>query len=113
MRTTLSRPLGWSAALGLALAGGLFCFNAPAVADEPKPADSTDARAYVPKEKDVPTYDLFDAVDKGLVTVSAEGDGKGRMTLSVKNRSKTQLRVILPPGLIASGVSGQFGGMGG
>ena len=43
----------------------------------------------------------------------AEGRGDGRMTVSVTNRTKRQLRVVLPPGLIAQGATGQFGGMGG
>ena len=34
------------------------------------------------------------------------------MVLSVKNKSSKALRIILPPGLIASGASGQFGGGG-
>ena len=95
------------------LAGGLMAFSATvARADDPAPASgakSTDKQ----KEKDVPSYDLFEAVEKGLVAVSAEGIGDGRMTVSVKNRTKKELRVVLPPGLIASGASGQFGGMGG
>jgi len=32
------------------------------------------------------------------------------MTLSLKNRTGTKLRVVLPPGLIVSGATGQFGG---
>ena len=49
----------------------------------------------------------------GLVSVKAEGIGDGRMTFSVTNKSKRQLRVVLPPGIIAQGATGQFGGMGG
>ena len=50
---------------------------------------------------------------QGDISVKAEGSGDGRMTLSLTNRTKRHLRVVLPPGLIASGVTGQFGGMGG
>jgi hypothetical protein len=49
----------------------------------------------------------------GLVAVEAEGRGDGRMTLSVTNNTRRQLRVVLPPGIIAQGATGQFGGMGG
>ena len=46
--------------------------------------------------------------------MTAEGTGDGRMTLSLTNRTNPKLRVVLPPGLIASGATGQFGGgMGG
>src|SRR4051812_36928130 len=64
-------------------------------------------------EKDLPTYDLLDAMGKGVVGVEAEGIGDGRMTVSVSNRTNGQLRVVLPPGLVAQGASGQMGGMGG
>src|SRR5947208_3400487 len=110
MRETL-RMLVRTAAL--TVAGGLLAAYAPANparADEPSTAD--DIKASVPADK-VPTYNLLDAAKQGLVTVKAEGLGDGRMTLSVHNRSKKELRVVLPPGLIASGASGQFGGMGG
>jgi hypothetical protein len=56
---------------------------------------------------------LFEAVRQGDVSVKAEGSGDGRMTLSLTNKTKRPLRVVLPPGLIASGATGQFGGMGG
>ncbi|GAC1469159.1 MAG: hypothetical protein NVSMB9_12640 [Isosphaeraceae bacterium] len=99
---------------GLLLLGGLSVPLSSAHAEEP-PA-SEDVAASIPfekGEKHVPTYDLLDAAKKGLVTVSAQGLGDGRMSLSVHNKSKSQLRVVLPPGLIVSGASGQFGGMGG
>ena len=35
------------------------------------------------------------------------------MTLTVTNKTRRQLRVVLPPGIIAQGATGQFGGMGG
>src|SRR6185437_15901634 len=110
----MRRPLRTIArSAALTLAGGLFALYAPANAaraDEPSPSD--DVKASVPADK-VPTYDLLDAAKQGLVSVKAEGLGDGRMTLSVHNRTKKELRVVLPPGLIASGASGQFGGMGG
>src|SRR4051794_21020223 len=64
-------------------------------------------------EQELPTFSLLEAMDKGLVGVEAEGIGDGRMTVSVTNHTKGQLRVVLPPGLVAQGASGQMGGMGG
>ncbi len=65
------------------------------------------------KDEDIPETDLLDAMRQGLVAVDAKGRGDGRITMTIKNRTKRQLRVVLPPGLIAQGATGQFGGMGG
>ena len=35
------------------------------------------------------------------------------MTMTITNKTRRQLRVVLPPGIIAQGVTGQFGGIGG
>ncbi len=59
------------------------------------------------------TINLLEGVRSGKLAVDARGTGDGRMVLEVTNRSRRTLRVVLPPGLIASGVTGQFGGMGG
>jgi hypothetical protein len=67
----------------------------------------------VQNDKNVEEMSLLDAMSDGLVSVTAEGIGDGRMTMSVTNRTKRQLRVILPPGIIAQVATGQFGGMGG
>jgi hypothetical protein len=75
----------------------------PAVASEPSP-EAVD--------HPVPSVGLFDGLRQGALAVSAEGSGDGRMVLSVTNRSPRPLRVVLPPGLIASGATGQFGGGG-
>ena len=77
-----------------------------------KKSDVT-SRRDVKAPEDVPEMDLLEASRQGLVSVQAEGRGDGRMTVSVTNRTKRQLRVVLPPGLIAQGATGQFGGMGG
>src|SRR6516162_3440628 len=113
MRNSL-RPVGWFATLSLV--GGVLTFVAPigsAMADEPKATPEGAAPALSDAEKEGPSYSLFDAVKQGFVSADAEGDGNGKMTISVHNRTKKPLRVVLPPGLIASGASGQFGGMGG
>src|SRR5277367_1457029 len=63
------------------------------------PAKAGDSQAK--KEQDIPEYDLLDAVRQGLVGVEAEGRGDGRMTMSVTNKTKRQLSVVLPPGIVA------------
>jgi hypothetical protein len=75
--------------------------KAPAAASATKPDESP------------PEISLLDAVRKGQVAVQAEGIGDGRMTVSVTNRTRKPLRVVLPPGIVAQGATGQFGGMGG
>ncbi|MDR3636595.1 MAG: hypothetical protein P4L84_22525, partial [Isosphaeraceae bacterium] len=71
------------------------------------------AKAEKSTQKEAQEISLLDAVRQQLVTVEAEGTGDGRMTLNVTNQSSRRLNVVLPPGLIASGATGQFGGMGG
>jgi hypothetical protein len=67
-----------------------------------------------PKDtSDTPTINLLDAMRDHLVSVQAEGIGDGRMTMSLTNRTRKTLRVVLPPGIVAQGATGQFGGMGG
>src|SRR5579883_1246928 len=99
----------WTRVFAALLAGSLVMALSPsqALAQAPKdqPAPTTD--------QDVSTLDLLDAVQKGFVAVKAEGTGDGRMTLSVTNRTKRALRVVLPPGIVAQSATGQFGGMGG
>jgi hypothetical protein len=55
------------------------------------------SKDHVKTKEDVFEIDLLKASVEGLVTVHAEGRGDGRMTVSVTNRSKRQLRVVLPP----------------
>ena len=56
-------------------------------------------------------HNLLDAMRQGLVSAQAEGTGDGRITISVTNRTSRPLRVILPPGIVAQGATGQMGGM--
>ncbi len=74
---------------------------------------TTPAKQAATDDENIPTYNLLEAMNQGLVDVQATGRDDGRMTVSVTNQSQKQLRVVLPPGLIAQGASGQFGGMGG
>ncbi len=60
------------------------------------------------------TIDVLKGIQTGQLSVTAEGTGDGRITMSLTNRTNNKLRVVLPPGLIVSGATGQFGGgMGG
>src|SRR5262245_10556367 len=115
MRATNAQPrdfervvtMRWSAVrlLSARLASGLCALMLAgcSVGVEPPPG---------PGDKSVPAVGLFDGLRQGDLAARAEGSGDGRMVLSVTNRSSRSLRVVLPPGLIASGTTGQFGGGG-
>src|SRR5690349_19221779 len=90
-----------------ALVGGLVVF-VPGSAQAQQPAGNKNKKTV-----EIPDVSLLDAVRNGDVSVDAEGIGDGRMMVSVTNNSSRKLNVVLPPGLIASGATGQFGGMGG
>src|SRR5262245_56886286 len=64
-------------------------------------------------EQDPPEVNLLEAMRQGEISVQAEGMDDGRMKMSLTNRTRRPLRVVLPPGVIAQGATGQFGGMGG
>jgi hypothetical protein len=108
-----------NACLALICASGLTltmfaALSPPARANDPtdrspKKADPSGAD----RESEVPAINLLEALRDGKVSAEAEGIGDGRMTLSITNRTKRQLRVVLPPGIIAQSATGQFGGMGG
>ena len=78
-----------------------------------KSKDQTPADA-AKTDDDPPTIDVLKGIQTGQLSVTAEGTGDGGMTMSLTNRTDSKLRVVLPPGLIVSGITGQFGGgMGG
>ena len=70
-----------------------------------------------PKKPETPPparVGLLEGLRDGRLAVKAEGSGNGQMSFNVTNKTKQPLRVVLPPGLGASGATGQFGdGMGG
>jgi hypothetical protein len=68
------------------------------------------AAAPDPYVTEARTIGLLEGIRTGVLRVSAEGTGGDRMNLSVTNRSTRRLRVVLPPGLVAAGAAGQFGG---
>ena len=96
---SLTSPLRL-AGLSAALMGGFSL--PPVLADEPATPTQTQAK------EDTPKVSLLDAMRDGSVAVAAEGSGDGRMTVTVTNRTQRQLRVVLPPGLIATGATGQL-----
>jgi len=99
----LSLVRAWSAA-GL-LTCSLIGAAAPAWAEpgEPAPADD-DAPAAV---------SVLDARKAGDLKVEARGAGQDRVKITLTNNSSKRLKVVLPPGLVASSVAGQRGGGGG
>ena len=72
-----------------------------------KPAAPSPDKAHV----DPPEFNLLHAMHQGLVSVRTEGSGDGRVTVSVTNRTRKPLRVVLPPGIVAQSATGQMGGM--
>ena len=80
---------------------------------KPAPPGAKSDASGVKSEQRVREVNLLDAARDGLISVQAEGRGDGRMTVSITNRSQRQLRIVLPPGIIAQSATGQFGGMGG
>ena len=72
---------------------------------------ATNATRTKDRDRKSPPTNLSTSLRQGDISVQAEGTGDGRMTLALTNRTKRPLRVVLPPGLIASGATGQMGGM--
>ena len=114
--------------LAAAALGGLFLLStigrAHAQATKPdappKPATHTEKKSthsakasHAVKESDLPDVNLLDAARAGAVMLDAEGMGDGRMAVIVTNSTNRPLKVVLPPGLVASGATGQMMGMGG
>ena len=59
------------------------------------------------------TVDLLGGRNAGDLDVVARGHGQDRVKLSIHNRSKHRLNVVIPPGLVASSAVAQPGGAGG
>jgi hypothetical protein len=58
-----------------------------------------------------PALDLVEGLRRGELAAQGEGTGDGRMVLAVTNKTDRKLRVVLPPGLVAAGASGCYGGL--
>ncbi len=109
MRRSLLGPTLFAA--GFVLAG----WGTPRAHAQATPtARPTDAAQATPAAAEpIAELNLLEAIKKGSVAVKAEGIGDGRVSISVTNRTKRPLRVILPPGIVLQGATGQMGGMGG
>jgi hypothetical protein len=84
----------------------------PGDGDRPSKMEKNAVGTSAPKaDEDLPPLNLLDAVKQGRVAVQAEGRSDGRVTVSVTNRTRKPLRVVLPPGIIAQNATGQMGGM--
>ena len=70
---------------------------------EPVPAANTS----------IETVRVLDAEKAGLLVVEVRGSGQDSVRVQLKNRSGKKLRVILPPGLVASNAVAQGAGGGG
>jgi hypothetical protein len=98
-----------------------FLSVSPAFAGDPheksatkrRPTQAAPEKSKNKDEQEIRQVNLLDAARSGEITVKAEGRDDGRMTVSLTNRTRHQLRVVLPPGIIAQSATGQFGGMGG
>ena len=75
--------------------------------------DATDSGSRPVTPSDLATVDLMDAARAGKVTVAAEGRGDGVLLLTVANRSRKPLRIVLPSALTATGAAGRYGVLGG
>lgn len=91
----------WSAA-GL-LTSSLLATSALAEPGEPAPRADAATEAV----------SVLEARKAGNLTVDVRGAGQDRVKMTLKNTSGRRLKVVLPPGLVASSASGQPRGGGG
>src|SRR5262245_9044846 len=95
--TTIMRRVAVSATI---VGAGLFWFSTsiPSARADDGPGTKKAAKAQVAtvdRDKDeLPALNLLEAARAGTVSLNAEGTGDGRMTLSVTNKTKRQLRVV-------------------
>jgi hypothetical protein len=87
--------------------GGSF-----ATAQGPTPAVVRSEPSAPPVEVNSATVDILQASRAGDLAVVARGQGQDRVHLSIQNRSQRRLNVIVPPGLVAAGKTGQGAGGG-
>jgi hypothetical protein len=95
------------------VAGSIARAQAPAQKPGADSSQRAATKSTTVNPDDIRSVNLLEGLRSGQLAVEAKGTGDGRMTVSVTNRTRKSLRVVLPPGLVASGSSGQFGGMGG
>jgi len=59
------------------------------------------------------TVDLLSASRSGDLVVTARGQGQDRVRISIQNKSRKRLNVVIPPGLVAASTVGQGAAGGG
>ncbi len=87
------------------LTGSLYGAASPVRAEPETPTPPAEIAASE-------TVSVLDAVKSGDLTVEVRGAGQDRVKMSVKNTSARRLKVVIPPGLVASSAAGQAGGRG-
>ena len=85
----------WSATL--LLTGGVLSTLALAEPSEPVPATDLEAK----------TVSILQARDTGELDVKVRGGGAEQVKVSLQNTTGRRLNVVLPPGLVAAGATGQ------
>lgn len=96
------------AAMAAGLLGGSLITGAGlARAQDAEPADPVPGPEFQAE-----AVDLLRARDAGLVGVELRGAGEEAVRVALHNASPRRLRVVLPPGLVASSATGQFQSMG-
>lgn len=85
------------------LSCSLFGAVAPARAEPAEPTPRADAAA-------TDAVSILDARKAGDLTVEVRGAGQDRVKMRLKNTSGKRLKVVLPPGLVASSAAGQARG---
>jgi hypothetical protein len=99
LRRHLGLVRAWSAA-GLF---GAILLTSASRADEPT--------APVPgDETNVQTVQILDAREDGSIDLKLQGHGADKVRVVMRNITKKRLRVVLPPGLVASSATAQPGG---
>ena len=61
----------------------------------------------------IETVQVLEAEAAGKLTVAVRGSGQDSVQVQLRNQSSQNLRVVMPPGLVASGIVGQGPGGGG
>ena len=64
-------------------------------------------------EAQAETVQVLAAEKAGALAIEVRGQGQDRVRVGLRNTSGRRLNVVLPPGLVASGMAGQAGGGGG
>jgi hypothetical protein len=103
------------AGLAAGLVTGILAIGASSAAAQNFPSPTPDAEpSSVPVAVATETVDILEGRGRGDLDVVAHGHGQDRVRLTIQNRSKRRLNVVVPPGLVAASALAQGpGGAGG